>query len=221
MKLFLSALTKFLFGILLCGLLIFLPAGTLSFGGGWLFMVLLFLPMLVFGAVLLVKAPKLLEKRLENREGDSAQKWVVAVSGLIFIAGFVLAGLDYRFSLSSVPVALTAVASVLFLLSYLMYAEVMRENAWLSRTVRVTEGQTVVDTGLYGIVRHPMYTATIVMFLSIPLILGSLWAFLLFFGYPIVIAVRVVNEEKLLRRELAGYEEYTKKVKYRLIPFVW
>lgn len=221
MKLLTSALIKLLCGILLIGLLVFLPAGSLDYVGGWVFSALLFIPLLILGAVLFVKSPDLLKKRLDSKEKEGTQKTVVALSGLMFLAGFILAGLDFRFSLSEVPVWLRVTACLLFLFSYLLYAEVMRENAYLSRTVKVEEGQKVVSTGLYGIIRHPMYAATVLMFLSIPLILGSLWAVLVFLAYPLLIGVRVVNEEKLLSAELDGYEEYKKKVKYRLIPFIW
>lgn len=221
MKLFINALVKFLAGIIIVGLLIFLPAGTVKYSGGFIFCAAMFIPILLLGIVLLIKAPKLLEKRLDSKEKDGTQKGIVALSALGFLAGFVMAGLDYRFSLSSVPTPIVITAVVLFLLSYALYAEVMRENEYLSRTVKVEEGQRIVDTGLYGIVRHPMYAVTVVMFMMIPLILGSLWSFVIFFHYPVIIVCRIINEEKLLTRELEGYGEYKKKVKYRLIPFVW
>ena len=221
MKLLMNGLVKFTCGLLLVGLLIFLPAGTLDFFCGWLLMGLLFVPMLVAGFVMFFKAPELLEKRLEVKEKQGAQKGVVAVAGLMFIAGFVVAGLDHRFGWSVMPVPVTVVASVLFLASYALYAEVLRENAYLSRTVKVVEGQKVVDTGLYGIVRHPMYMATILLFTMMPLILGSWYALIPFAVYPVAIVVRLKNEEELLKRELPGYEAYQKKVKYRLLPFVW
>ena len=219
--LFLSALTKFLAGLLLTGLLLFLPAGTLRFPNGWLFAGLLFIPMLILGGVLLIKAPDLLKKRLQSKEKENTQKGVVALSGLLFFAGFIVAGLDFRFGWSHVPTWLVIAASVILLISYALYAEVMRENAYLSRTVEVQEGQTVVDTGLYGIVRHPMYAVTIWLFLSIPLVLGSWLALLCFVHYPILIIVRIRNEEALLTRELVGYDAYKRKVKYRLLPFIW
>ena len=219
--LFLSALTKFLAGLLLTGLLLFLPAGTLRFPNGWLFAGLLFIPMLILGGVLLIKAPDLLKKRLQSKEKENTQKSVVALSGLLFFAGFIVAGLDFRFGWSHVPTWLVIAASVILLISYALYAEVMRENAYLSRTVEVQEGQTVVDTGLYGIVRHPMYAVTIWLFLSIPLVLGSWFALLCFVHYPILIIVRIRNEEALLTRELVGYDAYKRKVKYRLLPFIW
>jgi protein-S-isoprenylcysteine O-methyltransferase Ste14 len=221
MKLLLNALIKFAIGFLMLGVLLFLPAGTLAFPGGWLLLGLLFVPMLALGAVLFFRAKDLLRKRLDSKEKESTQKGVVAMSGLIFLGGFVLAGLDFRFSLSHVPTVAVIVASVLFLVGYALYAEVMRENAYLSRTVKVEENQKVIDTGLYGIVRHPMYFATVLMFLSIPVILGSWWALLVFSVYPFVIVVRIRNEETVLKRELAGYTEYQSKVKYRLIPFIW
>lgn len=221
MKLFCHALLKFLCGLLLVGLLLFLPAGTLAYGGGWLFIALLFIPVLLLGAVLMLKAPALLQKRLNGREQAAAQKGVVGASAVIFLAGFVLAGLDFRFGWSQVPPAVTVMAAVLFVAAYALYVEVMRENAYLSRTVEVQKGQTVVDTGLYGIVRHPMYGATVLLFLMIPLLLGSWWSLLIFTVYPFVIAIRIRHEEALLTAELEGYAAYTQKVKYRLIPFIW
>ncbi len=221
MKLAISALLKFSLGVLLVGVLLFLPAGSFSFMNAWLFMGLLFLPMPVFGALLLRKAPALLKKRLNVKEKESTQKGVVAVSGILFLFGFVTAGLDFRFGWSHVPFWLVAVASVILLVSYSLYAEVMRENAYLSRTIEVQEGQKVVDTGLYGIVRHPMYAVTVWLFLSIPIVLGSFWSFLCFLPYVGVIAVRIVNEEKVLEAGLDSYAEYKKRVKYRIVPFVW
>ena len=221
MKLFLNALTKLLFGIVLIGLLLFLPAGTLAYPGAWIFLSVLFLPMLIMGALLLIKAPALLEKRLNHKEKEKAQRGVVALSGLMFPVGFLLSALDFRFGWSCVPVWLVAVAAVLFLLGYAMYAEVMRENAYLSRTVEVQEGQKVISTGLYSLVRHPMYLATLFMFLPIPLILGSFWGLIPMTLYPVLIVVRILDEEKLLTEELSGYAEYKARVKYRLIPFLW
>ena len=221
MKLFVNALAKFFCGFLLVGLLIFLPAGTLDFSKGWLMMGLLFGPMFVAGLVMLAKSPAFLEKRLDVKEKRSAQQGVVKLSGLMFIVGFVVAGLDFRFGWSQMPKAVTVAAAVLFLLAYLLYAEVMRENAYLSRTIKVEEGQTVVSTGLYGIVRHPMYMATLLLFLVMPLVLGSWWALIPFAFYPAIIISRLKDEEELLTRELAGYEEYKEKVKYRIIPFIW
>ena len=221
MKLLVSGLTKFICGILGVGLLVFLPAGTLEFKSGWLFMAVLFVPILIMGIALFLKAPELLKKRLNSKERENTQKGVVAFSGIVFLLGFILAGLDFRFSWSFVPKWLVITAVVLFLASYLIYAEVMRENAYLSRTIEVAENQTVIDTGLYSVVRHPMYTATILMFLMIPLILGSLISFIVFLGYPLIIAVRINNEEKVLTEQLKGYAEYKQKVKYKIIPFVW
>lgn len=221
MKLLIEALTKFACGVLLVGLLIFLPAGTVGFSYGWLLMALLFVPMFIAGIVMLAKSPDFLKKRLDAKEKQATQKGVVAVSGLMFIAGFVVAGLDYRFGWSQMPNWVTIVASVTFVLDYAMYAEVMRENAYLSRTIRVEEGQKVVDTGLYGVVRHPMYAVTIELFMMIPLILGSWWALMVFAVYPVAIVIRLKDEEALLTRELPGYAEYKQKVKWRLIPFIW
>ena len=220
-KLLLSALTKFLFGLVLVGVILFLPAGSFDFVGGWLFITLLFIPMIFLGAVLLIKAPDLLAKRLDANEKDSTQKGVVAFSGLLFLVGFIVAGLDFRFGWSHVPTWLVITASVVLLASYALYAEVMRENAYLSRTIEVQEGQKVVSSGLYGIVRHPMYAVTVWLFLSIPLVLGSFWSLLCFAPYPILMAVRILNEEKVLTEGLDGYDDYKKKVKCRLIPFIW
>ncbi len=221
MKLFLEAIAKFACGLLLVGLLIFLPAGTLGYTYGWLLIGLLFVPMLIAGFVMLFKSPDFLKKRLDAKEKQGKQKGVVAFSGLMFIAGFVVAGLDYRFGWSDMPTWVTIAASILFLTAYALYAEVMRENAYLSRTIKVEEGQTVVDTGLYGIVRHPMYAVTILLFLMMPMVLGSWYALIAFAFYPVIIIVRLMDEEDLLTRELPGYEAYKQKVKYRIIPFIW
>ena len=221
MKLLASALTKFIFGIALVGALLFLPAWTFNYFGAWLFLGILFIPMLIIGIVMLTKSPALLEKRLDGKEKESEQRGVVAVSALMFIIGFVLSAFDFRFGWSRVPIWLMLAAAGVFLVGYAMYAEVMRENAYLSRTVEVQEGQRVISTGLYGIVRHPMYLATILMFLPMPLILGSFWGLIPFAIYPIAIIVRIVNEEQVLSEGLEGYAEYTKKVKYRLIPYIW
>ena len=220
-KLLINAMTKFTCGLLLVGLLIFLPAGTLYYTGGWLFLGLLFVPMLIAGFVMLFKSPEFLAKRLDAKEKQATQKGVLALSGLMFIGGFVVAGLDHRFGWSHMPAWVTITASVLFLAAYALYAEVMRENAYLSRTIKVEEGQKVVDTGLYGIVRHPMYMATVLLFLMMPIILGSWYSLIVFAFYPAIIIVRLKDEEKLLTRELPGYTEYKQKVKYRLIPFIW
>jgi protein-S-isoprenylcysteine O-methyltransferase Ste14 len=216
-----EALTKFTCGLLLVGLLIFLPAGTLCYPYGWLLIGLLFGPMLIAGFVMLAKTPEFLKKRLDAKEKQSAQKGVIAFSGLMFIVGFAVAGLDFRFGWSEMPTWVIITASVLFLVAYALYAEVMRENAYLSRTIKVEEGQTVVDTGMYGVVRHPMYAVTILLFVMIPLVLGSWYALIAFAFYPAIIIVRLQDEEKLLTRELPGYYEYKQKVKYRLIPFIW
>ena len=221
MKLLTEALIKFSCGVVLVGLLIFLPAGTLDYPWGWLLMGLLFVPMLIAGFVMLAKSPEFLKKRLDAKEKQETQKGVVAASGFMFVAGFVVAGLDYRFGWSDVPTWVIVTASVLFLIAYGLYAEVMRENAYLSRTIRVEEGQTVVDTGLYGIVRHPMYGATILLFLMIPLVLGSWYALIAFACYPAIIIVRLKDEEDLLTRELPGYAAYRQKVRCRILPFIW
>ena len=221
MKLLMEALVKFFCGLLMVALLIFLPAGTLAYGGGWLLVGLLFGPMFIAGLVMLRKSPEFLKKRLDGKEKQATQKGVVALSGLMFIAGFVVAGLDYRFDWSNMPVPVTVVASVLFLAAYVLYAEVMRENAYLSRTIKVEEGQKVVDTGLYGIVRHPMYMATLLLFIMIPIVLGSWYALIPFAFYPAIIIARLKDEEELLTKELPGYAEYKQKVKYRILPFIW
>ena len=220
-KLLAQGLLKMLSGMLIVGLVLFLPAGSWSYFNGWLFCGLLFLPMLVLGALLLWKAPALLEKRLNTKEQEKAQMAVVAVSSLLFLAAFVAAGLDFRFGWTHVPIWLVCLAAVLQLAAYGLYAEVMRENAWLSRTVEVQENQKVVDTGLYGIVRHPMYTATILLFLAMPLVLGSWVSFAIMLLYPVVIVFRIRNEEQVLEAGLAGYREYKQRVRYRLLPFIW
>ena len=221
MKLMLSALAKALLGLALMALLLFLPAGSWAYPGAWRLVALLFIPMAVLGVVLGLKSPDLLRKRLNMKERARDQQKVVALSGLMLIAGFVAAGLDYRFGWSRVGTPAVVIASLLFLVGYGMYAEVLRENAWLSRTVEVMEGQQVVSTGLYGMVRHPMYTATLLIFLTIPVVLGSWWALPLFLPYPLLMALRIRGEEALLRKELPGYEEYTGKVKWRMMPFIW
>ena len=221
MKLLINGLIKFTCGLVMVGLLIFLPAGTLHFFNGWLLTGLLFVPMLIAGFVMFFKDPAFLARRLDAKEKQAAQKGVLALSGLMFIGGFVIAGLDFRFGWSRMPDWVVAAASVLFIIAYLLYAEVMRENAYLSRTVKVEEGQRVVDTGLYGIVRHPMYMATVLLFTMIPLVLGSWYSLIVFAFYPGIIIIRLKNEEDLLTRELPGYDEYKKKVKYRLLPFIW
>ena len=221
MKLLISALTKFIFGIVLVGALSFLPAWTFDYFGAWLFLGILFIPMMIMGIVMFIKSPSLLEKRLANKEKESAQKGVVGVSALMFLGGFILSAFDFRYGWSRVPLWLTITAAVIFLVGYALYAEVLRENAYLSRTVEVQEGQKVIDTGLYGAVRHPMYLATLLMFLPMPLVLGSFWGLIPFAIYPVAIVIRIINEEKVLSEGLYGYSEYRKKVKYRLIPFIW
>ena len=221
MKLLVSGLTKLIFGLVLVGAMLFLPAGTLHYPGAWLFLGVLFLPMLLMGAVMLLKAPALLAKRLDSKEKEATQKGVVALAGLMFPVGFILSALDFRHGWSRVPLWLTIAAAVLFLVGYAMYAEVMRENAYLSRTIEVQEHQTVIDTGLYGIIRHPMYLATLLMFLPLPLILGSFWGLIPFLLYPAIIVMRIVNEEKVLTEGLTGYVPYKQKVKYRLLPYLW
>lgn len=220
-KLFIQALVKYLAGIVLLGLLIFLPAGTLAFPNGWLLMALLFIPMLGAGVVMMIFNPPLLEKRLNAKERQGEQKEVIWQSGVMFIVAFVLAGLNFRLGWLSLPKWVVWAASILFLLAYLMWGEVLRENAWLSRTVEVQEGQIVVDSGLYGVVRHPMYAASVLLFLSMPLILNSIFSFLVMLAYLPLISKRIRNEEELLKKELPGYDEYMERVKYRLIPFIW
>ena len=220
-KLFAGALAKYLLGIVLVGLLIFLPAGSLTFWSGWLLMGILFVPMFFAGIVMMLKNPALLESRLNAKETQREQSTVVKLSGLMFLAGFVVAGLGFRFHWYMLPMGVSIGAAVLFLFAYALYAEVLRENTYLSRTIIVQQGQTVIDTGLYGIVRHPMYSVTLVLFLSMPIVLGSVYAFLIFLVYPFIIAKRIRHEEELLEKELSGYREYKQKVKFRLIPFIW
>jgi len=220
-KLFFGAVLKFVFGVILVGLLVFLPAGTLNYAQGWIFMGVLFIPMFFAGIVMMIKNPALLRSRLNAKEKQKEQDIVVKLSGLMFLAGFVVAGLNYRFCWYILPTGVSIGAAVVFLIAYILYAEVMRENTYLSRTIEVQKNQKVIDTGLYGMVRHPMYAATLLLFLSMPLVLGSVWSFLIFLLYPIIIAVRIKNEEKFLEKELDGYAEYKKKVKYRLILFIW
>jgi protein-S-isoprenylcysteine O-methyltransferase Ste14 len=220
-KLFFSAIIKFTLGLVLIGLLIFLPAGTINFVNGWIFMGLLFVPMFIAGIVMMLKNPYLLEKRLDAKEKQSEQSLVVKLSGLMFLVGFIVAGLDYRFGWCPLPKSVNIAATVVFLAAYVLYAEVMRENTYLSRTIEVQENQKVIDTGLYGVVRHPMYSATLLLFLAMPLVLGSLYAFIIFLAYPFIIVKRLKAEEKFLEEELKGYREYKQKVKYRLIPFIW
>lgn len=220
-KLFLGAITKFLLGIALVGLLVFLPAGTFSYLNGWLLMGILFIPMFFAGIVMMAKNPDLLKSRLNAKETQKEQNLVVKLSGLMFLAGFVVAGLGVRFHWYVLPFGATLGGAVVFLIAYILYAEVLRENTYLSRTIEVQENQKVIDTGMYGIVRHPMYSVTLLLFLSMPIVLGSVYSFLIFLAYPLIIAKRIKHEEAFLEQELAGYREYKQKVKYRLIPFIW
>ena len=220
-KLFASAMVKFLLGVALVGALIFLPAGSFTFMNGWLLMGILFIPMFVAGIFMMIKNPKLLQSRLDAKEKQKEQSLVVKLSGLMFLAGFVVAGLGYRFDWYMLPDGVVIAATITFVVAYLLYAEVLRENTYLSRTIQVQEGQKVVDTGLYGVVRHPMYSVTLFLFLSMPVVLGSVFAFMIFLAYPLIIAQRIKHEEKFLEQELEGYAEYKKKVKYRLIPLIW
>jgi len=220
-KLFIQAITKFLLGVVLVGILIFLPAGTILFLNGWLLMGILFIPMFLAGIVLIFKNPKLLEKRLNAKEEQREQNLVVKLSGIMFLAGFIVAGLGFRLHWYVLPKSVVIIATVVFLVAYILYAEVLRENTYLSRTIEVQENQKVIDTGLYGIVRHPMYSVTLLLFLSMPIVLGSIYSFLIFLVYPFIIAKRIKGEEELLEKELDGYREYKEKVKYRLIPYVW
>ena len=216
-----EAIIKLISGVILLGLLLFIPAGTFRWAEGWLLMVILFVPMFFAGLIMYAKAPDLLKSRLSAKETQSEQKDVIRYSGLMFLAAFVIAGLNYRFQWIMMPRAIVWIGAVIFLLSYCLFGEVLRENQYLSRTVEVREGQTVVDTGLYGIVRHPMYTATVLLFLSMPLVLNSIISFIIMLVYIPIIVKRIKNEEEVLEQELKGYKEYKQKVKYRLIPFIW
>ena len=221
MHLLFKSLVFFTGGMLSLGALLFLPAGTLLFFNGWLFLAVVFVPMLAAGVILMLRNPQLLQKRLNTKEKLGEQRLVIKLSALMFIAGFVLAGLDFRFGWTQLPKWVSYLSALVYLLGYGLYAEVMRENAYLSRTIEVQEGQTVVDTGLYSIVRHPMYGATLILFLSMPLMLGSLLSFICFLAYPLIIAKRIESEEALLEAELEGYIAYKQKVRYRLIPYLW
>ena len=220
-KLFVSAILKFSLGVVLVGLLIFLPAGTFAYFNGWLFMGILFVPMFLAGLVMMAKNPKLLQSRLDAKEKQKEQDIVVKLSGLMFLAGFIVAGFGVRFNWYILPKAVVIAGAVIFLIAYILYAEVLRENTYLSRTIEVQEGQKVIDTGLYGVVRHPMYSVTLLLFLSMPIVLGSIYSFVIFLAYPFIIAKRIKHEEEFLEKELNGYKEYKQKVKYRLIPFIW
>lgn len=220
-KLFMQAMIKFVLGFVIIALLIFIPAGTLRYWNAWLFMGLLFVPMFAAGIILMIKNPDLLRKRLNAKEKEPEQKKVIVINGMMFICGFVTAGLNYRFEWFLLPKWIVAVAAVIFLAAYALYGEVLRENTYLSRTVEIQENQKVIDTGLYGIVRHPMYFSTILLFLSMPLVLGSLLSFAVFLIYPIIMAKRIKNEEQVLEKGLSGYLAYKNKVKYRVFPFIW
>jgi len=220
-KLFAEAICKFALGVVLVGMLVFLPAGTLNFLQGWLLVGILFVPMFFAGVVMMAKNPTLLKSRLDAKEKQGEQQTVVKLSGLMFVAGFVIAGFNYRFGWYTLPLWISVIGAVAFLMGYVMLAFVFKQNTFLARTIKVEKNQTVVDSGLYGVVRHPMYSATLLLFLSMPIILGSLYAFVVFLAYPFIISMRIKNEEKLLEQELEGYNEYKQKVKYRLIPFIW
>ena len=220
-KLFFQAMVKFLLGLALVFGLLFIPAGSLQYVNGWIFMGLLFIPMFIVGIILMIKNPELLKRRLNAKEKEGEQKQVVLLSGLMFIFGFVIAGLNYRFKWLELSNTVTIISSIIFIISYVLYGIVLKENTYLLRTIEVEKNQKVIDTGLYGIVRHPMYAATILLFLSMPLVLGSLFSFVIFLVYPVIIAKRINNEEKVLEKDLKGYAEYKKKVKYKIIPFIW
>ena len=221
MKLLFQAIIKFLLGLLIVGLLLFWPAGTLNYWNAWLFIGLLFIPMFFLGLILWFKDKELLRKRLNSKEKEGTQKKVISISVLLFIGGFIVAALDFKNGWSNLPTEIVAFASVILLASYALYAEVMRENSYLSRTIEVQENQKVIDTGLYGIVRHPMYLATTLLFLSFPIVLGSFVSFIIFLIFPFALAKRIKNEEKVLEEGLEGYKKYRQKVKYKMIPFVW
>lgn len=220
-KLFIQAILKFLLGLILVGGLLFIPANSFNYINAWIFIAILFIPMFIFGIILMIKNPTLLKSRLNAKEKQSKQKLVVGLSGLMFISGFIIAGLNYKYNWIKLPNIVVIISSIIFIIFYILYAEVLRENTYLSRTIEVVDNQKVIDTGMYGIVRHPMYIITIILFLMIPLVLNSLISFFIFLIYPIIIIIRINNEEKVLEKELKGYTEYKKKVKYRLIPFIW
>ena len=220
-KLFFEAIIKFTLGFLIISLLLFIPANTLNYWNGWLFIGILFIPMFIAGIVMMIKSPELLKKRLNAKEKENEQKQVVLFSGLMFLAGFIISGLNYRYSWIVLPDIVVIISSIIFIIAYILYAEVLRENVYLSRTIEVQENQKVVDKGLYGIVRHPMYAITIMLFLSMPLVLGSIISFMIFLVYPFIIAKRIKNEEEVLEKELNGYVEYKKTVRYKMIPFIW
>lgn len=221
MKLLINALIKYILGLLMVCLLLFIPAGTIFFFNGWLFIGLLFIPIFIFGVYLFFKSPKLLERRLNNKEKENTQKFVILISALLFIGGFVICGLDYRYNWSSVPSYVTIISSIVLLIGYVLYIVVMKQNEFLLRTIDVEEEQKVVDTGLYGVVRHPMYFSVLLIFMSIPLVLGSLYGFYVFLIFPVILVIRIKNEEKVLVLKLKGYSKYKLKVKYKLIPYIW
>ena len=221
MKLLFQAITKLILGIVIIGLLLFLPAGTFQFWNAWLFIALLFIPMFILGVILWLKDKELLRKRLKSKEKETEQKQVILISLLVFVVGFIVAGLDFKYGWSYLPKEVTIISSIILIISYILYAEVMRENTYLSRTIEVQENQKVIDTGLYSIVRHPMYFATTLLFLSFPLVLGSFISFIIFLIFPFTLVKRIKNEEKVLEEGLKGYKEYKQKVKYKMIPFIW
>jgi len=220
-KLFIQAITKFIFGFIIIALLLFIPAGTLNYWNAWLFIGILFVPMFIVGIILMIKNPNLLRKRLNAKEKESEQEVLLLLGGVIFICGFIVSGLNYRLEWIILPKWIVFIATLIFISAYILYGEVLRENMYLSRIIEIQEDQKVIDTGLYSIVRHPMYSSTILLFLSVPLILGSLLSFLIFMLYPIIIANRIKNEEQVLEQGLKGYSEYKKKVKYKVVPFIW
>ena len=220
-KLFFQAIIKYIFGVLIIGALLFIPANSFEYWNGWLFMGLLFVPMFIAGIILMIKNPELLRKRLNSREKENEQKCVLFFSGLMFLSSFIIAGLNYRYKWIEIPSIVVFISSIIFIIAYVLYAEVLRENTYLSRTIEVQDNQKVIDTGLYGIVRHPMYAVTILLFLTMPLVLGSIISFIIFLIYPFIIGKRIKNEEEVLEKDLKGYSEYKKKVKYKIIPFIW
>ena len=220
-RLLLNAIIKFMLGLFIVCLLLFLPAGTIYYWNAWLFIALLFIPMFIFGIVLFFKDKDLLKKRLNMKEKQNNQKTIIILSAILFILGFIIAGLDFKYNWSNIHISITTISCIIFVLSYILYAEIIRENKYLSRTIEIQENQKVVDTGLYSIVRHPMYMAVTLLFLSIPLILGSFISFILFLFFPLLLTRRIKYEEKFLEKELQGYTEYMKKVKYKMIPFIW
>ena len=220
-KLFFQAIIKYIFGVLIIGALLFIPANSFEYWNGWLFMGLLFVPMFIAGIILMIKNPELLRKRLNSREKENEQKCVLFFSGLMFLSSFIIAGLNYRYKWIEIPSIVVFISSIIFIIAYVLYAEVLRENTYLSRTIEVQDNQKVIDTGLYGIVRHPMYAVTILLFLTMPLVLGSIISFIIFLIYPFIIGKRIKNEEEVLEKDLKGYAEYQKKVKYKVIPFIW